>query len=142
LSLFADVTFQDFTESLIQTLESSSTASSNPSSLASKPAFAPSAFKKLCSQNDARELRRGIDALRKRVEKHFGDPLGQEEQEVTRNLMAKVLGRCEEKFAAEVEKMATVPKQVYGQLMDEGHVPANGLGMGKEDIARWFRGLK
>jgi exocyst complex component 1 len=46
---------------------------SNPSEdVTSRVSFSKSAFKKVLSHYDTKELRKGIDLLHKRVEKHFG----------------------------------------------------------------------
>jgi exocyst complex component 1 len=82
--------------------------------------------------HDGRELRRGVDALRKRVEKHFGDA---DEPDTSRGLVAKVLASCEERFAREIERMQTVPRPVYG---DEFVM----LGVAREDVAKWFSGAR
>jgi hypothetical protein len=119
---------QDFSESLSHALEDN--AGSAVSSIASKPTLSPATFKKVIAAHDGKELRRGIDSLRKRVEKHFGDA---DEQEISRNLIVKVLGACEERFATEIEKMQTMPKTVYG----DDFVAVAGS---KEEISKWFKG--
>jgi len=102
------------------------------SALASKPAFSQHAFKKLVSSHaESSQLRRGVEALRKRVEKHFGDA---DEPDVSRGLVTKVLGACEERWVEEMEKLARVPKAVYG---DDSTVGAS-----KEEVAKWFRGVR
>jgi exocyst complex component 1 len=46
---------------------------SNPSEdVTARISFSKSAFKKVLSHYDAKELRKGIDSLYKRVDKHFG----------------------------------------------------------------------
>ncbi|KAF2675471.1 hypothetical protein BT63DRAFT_436359 [Microthyrium microscopicum] len=138
LSLYVDAVLRrplgklmDFMESLNHAIEAKG-AHTSLSNLASNPTFSPSTFKKLVSAYDARELRRGVDALRKRVEKHFGDA---DEQEISRNLVVKVLGACEERFAREIEKVQTQPKPVYGD--DFVSVPAS-----RDEIAKWFKGAR
>jgi exocyst complex component 1 len=116
-------------------------ASSNPAALASKPAFSSQAYKKLVTAHDAKELRKGVDALRRRVEKHFGDYVEKDEQEYSRNLVAKVLTRCEDRFTAEIEKFNGVPKQIYASLED-GAAPVGGLAVTKDDVSKWFRGMR
>ncbi|KAL2132178.1 hypothetical protein VTI74DRAFT_4119 [Chaetomium olivicolor] len=47
-----------------------------PSSIAAQPSNSKTVFNKVLGGYDAREVRKGIEALRKRVEKHFGDEDG------------------------------------------------------------------
>lgn len=119
---------QDFSESLNHALEDNGT--STATSIATKQSLSASAFKKLVATYDAKELRRGIDSLRKRIEKHFGDA---EDQENSKSLVSMVLSTVEERFASEVLKMQTMPKTVYGE--DFAQIPAS-----KEEISKWFRG--
>jgi len=44
-----------------------------PAAVAAQPSNSKSVFNKVLGGYDAREVRKGIEALRKRVEKHFGD---------------------------------------------------------------------
>jgi hypothetical protein len=47
-----------------------------PSSVAAQPSNSKSVFNKVLGGYDGREVRKGIEALRKRVEKHFGEEEG------------------------------------------------------------------
>jgi len=136
LSLYVDAVIRrplgklmDFTESLNHAVEGLSSHSSI-SHLASKPTFSTQNFKKLIAAHDAKELRRGVDALRRRVEKHFGDA---DEQDTSRNLVSKVLASCEERFAQEIERVQTVPKAVYGDDFIQ-------LQVTRDDLYRFFKG--
>lgn len=85
--------------------------------------------------HDQKELRRGIEALRKRVEKHFMDG---DEMNLSRELVGKVLGKCEEKYKLLFERVQEVGREVYeGAGLDGIEV----LGT-RDEVARWFRGGK
>ncbi|KAL2755557.1 hypothetical protein ACRALDRAFT_2053070 [Sodiomyces alcalophilus JCM 7366] len=87
-------------------------ASGKPAtSVAAQPSNAPAVFGKVLASYDAREVRKGVEALRKRVEKHFGDA---DDPALGRHLVAKVLRACE-KFHADVElRINRVNAEVYG----------------------------
>jgi hypothetical protein len=60
---------------------------------------------------DSKEVRKGIEALRKRVEKHFGDA---DDPNLSRGLVGKVLKECEA-FYGDVEgRIGRVTTDVYG----------------------------
>ena len=67
-------------------------------------------FKKLVAAHDGRELRRGIDTLKKRVEKHFGDADG---PTLSRALVMKVVRRCELSYLSVYERTKRIADQVY-----------------------------
>lgn len=119
---------QDFTESLDHLL-SLLPESSSPSSLAARPSTSRAVFKKLLAAQDSRELRRGIEALRKRVEKHFGEG---DEPGLARGLVSKVWRACEERFVAVAKRVDEIGREIY-----------DGEGMPwveEREIERWFRG--
>ena len=60
--------------------------------------------------HDAKELRKGIEALKKRVDKHFGDA---DDPSISRDLVFKVLKECEKKYIAVAERMVTINQDVY-----------------------------
>lgn len=55
-------------------------------------------------------MRRGIEALKKRVDKHFGDA---DDPGLSRNLVAKVLKECEQKYIDVWERSVQVNQDVY-----------------------------
>lgn len=67
-------------------------------------------FKKLVNSHDARELRKGIEALKKRVDKHFGDA---DDPSISRDLVFKVLKECERKFVGVGERVQRINQDVY-----------------------------
>lgn len=80
-------------------------------SIAAQPSNSRSVFNKVLATYDAREVRKGIDALRKRVEKHFGDA---DDPALSRDLVLKVTRECE-RFYTDVEaRIERVVRDVYG----------------------------
>lgn len=82
----------------------------NPTSIATRASHSRSTFKKLLSTYDAKEIRRGIETLKKRVEKHFGDA---DDLNISRGLVAKVLRECEIRYLGVGERVVRVVKDVY-----------------------------
>lgn len=78
-------------------------------------------------------MRRGIEALRKRVEKHFGDS---DDLNLSRQLVGKVLGRCEGTYVGIFQRVQDCASVIY-----EGEGGDGVLGT-KEELGRWFRGGK
>ena len=68
-------------------------------------------FKKLVHSHDAKELRKGIESLKKRVDKHFGDA---DDPSISRDLVFKVLKECEKTYMNVSERMVTINQDVYG----------------------------
>lgn len=78
--------------------------------IAAQPSNSKATFNKVLSTYDGREVRKGIEALRKRVEKHFGDA---DDPNLSRELVNRVLRECE-KFYNEVEvRISTITTTVY-----------------------------
>lgn len=100
----------------------------NPTSIATRASHSRSTFKKLLSTHDAKEIRRGIETLKKRVEKHIGDA---DDLNLSRGLVAKVLRECEIRYLGVGERVARVVKDVYeGSLEIEWR---------KEDVVAAFK---
>ncbi|GAW13941.1 hypothetical protein ANO14919_033330 [Xylariales sp. No.14919] len=79
--------------------------------IAAQPSNSKATFNKILSAYDGREVRKGVEALRKRVEKHFGDA---DDPSLSRELVNRVLRECE-KFYNEVEvRISTITTTVYG----------------------------
>jgi hypothetical protein len=91
------------------------------------------AFTKILKDHHAKKPREKVSDLTRRVEKHF---LEGDEQNLARELVNKVLGACEQKYVQVFERCIEVGGSVY-----EGQV--EGLeGVGREEVARWFRGAR
>ncbi|KAG5294651.1 exocyst complex component Sec3 [Histoplasma ohiense] len=99
--------FIESTESLLQT-------AATPTDIALRASHSRIFAKKLLTSYDAKELRRGIDALKKRIEKHFGDV---DDSGVSRSLVAKVLKECETQYSELHDRMRHIIDLVYeGQM--------------------------
>ncbi|KAG8530907.1 uncharacterized protein KY384_004264 [Bacidia gigantensis] len=96
----------DFVEST-ETLLSNSLNSSPPSAIAQRPSHSRQVFKKVLSSYDAKEIRRGVEALKKRVEKHFG------EADDSAILVNKVLKACEARYQNILERVGKLVRDVY-----------------------------
>lgn len=95
----------------LENIESQLTSGKSPASIAAQPSNSRSVFNKILSNYDGKEVRKGVETLRKRVEKHFGDT---DDLAAGTKLVGMVMGRCEA-FYAEVEvRIAKVTTDVYG----------------------------
>ena len=77
-------------------------------------------MRKLLSSHDNKELRRGIEALKKRVEKHFGDA---DDPGISRNLVQRVLKICEAKYDEAIGRINRVQQELFAS----------------EEIGEWWR---
>lgn len=99
----------------IENVEAQLQAMKTPSQIASQPSNSKAVFNKVLSVYDSKEVRKGIEALRKRVEKHFGDA-----EEATgvgssgRELVDKVTEECEKYYGKVELRIATITAEVYG----------------------------
>ncbi|KAJ4418941.1 GTP-Rho binding exocyst subunit [Neurospora sp. IMI 360204] len=115
----------------LENVEAQLAAGKNPGAVAAQASNAKSTFNKLLSGYDGKEVRKGIETLRKRVEKHFGGdddaPGGDGASAITtgssgsrvvgggnRSLVMRVLKECE-RFYGEVEmRVGKITTEVYG----------------------------
>ncbi|KAL2380381.1 hypothetical protein RJ035_006819 [Blastomyces gilchristii] len=99
--------FIESTESLLQT-------AATPTDIALRTSHSRVVAKKLLTSYDTKELRRGIDALKKRIEKHFGDA---DDPGVSRSLVVKVLRECETQYSDIHDRVRHIIDLVYeGQM--------------------------
>lgn len=85
-----------------------------PAQISSRTSHSRSMARKVLFAHDHREIRRGIDPLKKRVEKHFGDA---DDPGLSRSLVLKVLRECEGRYANVQDRMRHIIETVYeGQL--------------------------
>ena len=100
---------------LLDFLESTETSLLNnpgdPMAVATRPSHSRSVFKKVLSSYDAKEIRRGIETLKKRVEKHFGD--GDDTGSLSKELVVKVLKACEEGYLGIGERVGRLVRDIY-----------------------------
>lgn len=95
----------------LENIETQIQSGRSPSAIAAQPSNNKSIFNKVLGNYDSKEVRKGIEALRKRVEKHFGDA---DDPALSRDLVIKVTQECE-KFYTEVEtRIGKVTTDVYG----------------------------
>lgn len=111
----------------IQSLESLQT-SGNGSDIATRASHSRMVAKKVLSSYDAKEVKRGVELLKKRVEKHFGDA---DDPGLSRSLVLKVLRECEKRYDNAHDRTRHLIDTVYeGQLELEWR---------KEDVVAMFR---
>lgn len=96
----------------LENIEAQLTSGKTPPMIAAQPSNSKATFNKVLGTYDAKEVRKGIETLRKRVEKHFGD--GAEDPQQAKNLVIKVLRECE-RFYGDVElRIGKITTDVYG----------------------------
>ena len=115
--------FLESTESLLRNNPGS------PSEVAARTSHSRSTFKKIQSGYDAKEIKRGIETLKKRVDKHFGE--GDDTPGLSRELIIKVYKECELRYLDVGERVNKIVREVYeGSLEIEWR---------REDIVSAFR---
>lgn len=114
--------FLESTESLMKN-------TAQPASIATRASHSKSVFKKILSSYDAKEIRRGVETLKKRVEKHFGE--GDDYPGLSRELVGKVLRECEGRYNQVTSRVEAVARDVY-----EGSLE---IDYKREDVAAAFR---
>ncbi|KAL8651107.1 MAG: hypothetical protein Q9226_004853 [Calogaya cf. arnoldii] len=100
----------------------------SPQIIATRASHSRSVFKKVLSIYDSKEMRKGIDTLKKRVEKHFGEA---DDVSLSRGLVNTVLGECEKKYLGVGERTRRLVRDVY-----EGSVEVEWR---DEDVVAAFR---
>ena len=79
-------------------------------SIAARPQYSRSTAKKIAAAHDSKEIRKSIDTLRKRIEKHFGES---DEEQLSRQLMGLVYKECERRYDQILEKFQKVCRELY-----------------------------
>ena len=98
---------------LLETLENIEAQLNNgksPAAIAAQPSNSKSIFNKVLGTYDAREVRKGIETLKKRVEKHFGDA---DEPAQAKPLVNRMLKECEVFYNNVELRIGTVTTEVY-----------------------------
>lgn len=103
-------------------------AAAGSSSIALRPSHSRSTAKKILASYDSKEIRKGVETLKKRIEKHFGDG---DDPALARSLVGKVFGECAARYGHAWERMRAVLERVYGH----GAGAAAGAGAGGEGSA-------
>ncbi|KAG9772234.1 hypothetical protein ABEF93_006015 [Exophiala dermatitidis] len=121
----------DFLESTEAMMKS--TDSNNYAAIANKPSHSRSSAKKILAAYDAKEVRKGVETLKKRIEKHFtdaDDPSGSLSSS-SRALIGRVFDECSTRYAHAYDRMKTVIDRVYDSSLE--------IEWRKEDAAAMFR---
>ncbi|KAJ5934278.1 hypothetical protein N7466_003825 [Penicillium verhagenii] len=113
----------DFIQSL-ETLQ----AAGNSSDIATRASHSRMVAKKVLSSYDAKEVKRGVELLKKRVEKHFGDA---DDPGLSRSLVLKVLRECEQRYEEAYDRTRQIIDTIYEGQLD--------LEWRKEDVVAMFR---
>ena len=101
---------------LLDFIESAETQLANlgenqsPTIIATRASHSRSVCKKVLAAYDGREIRKGIETLKKRVEKHFGEA---DEVELSRGLVMRVVRECEGRYLGLGERVRGVVRGVY-----------------------------
>ncbi|RKF59840.1 Exocyst complex component SEC3 [Golovinomyces cichoracearum] len=82
------------------------------SRISSMPSHSKSSFKKVLSSYDVREIRRGIEVLRKRIEKHFGDDHDSSAANGS-GLVRNVIQKCEKYYEDVEDRILIIIRDVY-----------------------------
>ncbi|KAF2772419.1 hypothetical protein EJ03DRAFT_380806 [Teratosphaeria nubilosa] len=119
----------DFLDSVEALLQSHST---NPTAIAARPSTSRKQARQVLATYDSKEIRRGIETLRKRIEKHFGDA---DEENISRDLVDFVVRECERSYEKTIERAERIIGAVYPVMEGEKAVE---LGVSREEIRAWF----
>ncbi|KAJ4160399.1 hypothetical protein NW754_003523 [Fusarium falciforme] len=95
----------------LENMEAQLQSGKSASTIAAQPSNSKMVFNKVLGNYDSKEVRKGIEALRKRVEKHFGDA---DDPALSRSLVAKVLSECERFYENVERRIGDVTTNVYG----------------------------
>lgn len=100
-------------------------------SIAARPLYSRSSAKKMLAAHDSKEVRRGIETLRKRIEKHLGES---DEEQLSRELIALVYKECERRYEKILDRLQRVCGELYKE--EEKRVV---IEFTKEDIRSAFK---
>lgn len=89
----------------------------------------------LLADFNSKEVRKGIDTLRRRIEKHFGDVEG-ESANTSRNLLGFVCKEAERSYESTLERAGRLTSAVYPNMEGEKSVDVD---FSREDVRSGFR---
>lgn len=92
------------------------------------PSHSRSVFKKVVAAYDSKEIRRGVDTLRRRIEKHFAEA---DDAATSQKLERMMCEECERRYNDVVDRTQRVAREVY-----EGTVEVE---LSKADVSQAFR---
>jgi len=105
--------FLESTESLVLSRQAGEPASK----ISEMPSHSKTTFKKVLANYESKEIKRGIETLKKRVEKHFGDT---DDPALSRGLVTKVQQNCEKHYEKVEDRILTISRDVYdGDIIPE-----------------------
>ncbi|KAK3105522.1 hypothetical protein LTR53_018270 [Teratosphaeriaceae sp. CCFEE 6253] len=107
-----------------------------PTAIASRPTYSRKTARNLFAQYDGKEIRRGVETLRKRVEKHFGDA---DEEVLSRQLVGLVGKECERAYERTIERMERLVTLVWPVVEGEKGVEVE---FTREDVRAAFKSLQ
>jgi len=116
---------------LLDFVESTESALKNvdkPTDVATKASHSRSTAKKVLAAYDLSSIKKGVETLKKRVEKHFGDA---DDPGLSRSLVVKVFNECSSRYADAHERTRTIIDAVYEGNLD--------LEWRKEEVAAMFK---
>ncbi|KEQ71586.1 hypothetical protein M436DRAFT_50641 [Aureobasidium namibiae CBS 147.97] len=99
--------------------------------ISSRPLYSRHNTKKLLASHDSKAIRSGIDALRKRIEKHFGDA---DEEVLSRQMVAMVCKECERRYDSVLDRLVKACDVLYKEN-EKGVV----IDWSKEDTREGFK---
>ncbi len=99
----------------IESVESLLPTVNPPSNIATRASHSRSTAKKVFSAYDSKEIRRGVETLKKRVEKHFGDA---DDPGLSRSLVSKVLRELESRYGLVWERATKINEVVYENSLE------------------------
>lgn len=97
---------QDFIDN-IELLQRSQTS---PTDILSRSSHSKHVFKKILSNHDGKEIRKGIESLKKRVEKHFGEG---DDPTLAQRLVDRVLASLQEEYIQTHKRCQLLTMTVY-----------------------------
>ncbi|KAL6898110.1 exocyst complex component Sec3 domain-containing protein [Trichoderma evansii] len=101
----------------IENIEAQLQTGKSAMAIARQPSNNKAAFNKVLGSYDSKEVRKGIETLRKRVEKHFGDA---DDPTLSRGLVIRVLKECEEFYVGVENRIGRIITDVYsGEVIFE-----------------------
>jgi hypothetical protein len=83
---------------------------SSPSGLALQSNYSKARFKNDVASYDLKQLRKDIETLKKRIEKHFSDT---DERTISQALLARVLSACEKQYFGIEDRIGAIIADVY-----------------------------
>jgi hypothetical protein len=115
--------FVESTEALMKANESSA-------SIATKPSHSRTSAKKILTNHDLKEIRKGVETLKKRVEKHFGD-VDDPANTTSKSLITRVFDECAARYSHAHDRMKGIIDSVY-----EGNLE---MEWRKEEVTAMFK---